>query len=157
LTSDREPDPYAVLNVPRSATPTEIRVAYQALVSKYHPDRHQGNPLEDLASARLAELNRAYEILSDPARRAAYDAGAGVPHRAAPTDSQMSKRLIRGAIFLLVVPLVFRLGGAALRGVVGLARDLFEATASVPGGRLAVVTGLALTVLVVVLLRRRRS
>jgi preprotein translocase subunit Sec63 len=157
LTSDREPDPYAVLNVPRSATPSEIRAAYQNLVKRYHPDLHQGNPLEELASARLAEINRAYEILSDATRRAAYEAGSAVPRSGTPVASAMGKRLILGAIFLLVVPLVFRLGAVVIRGLVGLTRALFEATASFPGGRLAAVTILALTILVVVLLRRRRS
>ena len=64
-----EPDPYAILGVAPTASEAEIRAAYRALVAKYHPDRHQGNPLEELASAKMAEINRAYEILSDPVRR----------------------------------------------------------------------------------------
>ena len=63
------PDPYAVLGVDRAASAAELRAAYRALVARYHPDRHQGNPLEDLASERMAEINQAYELLSDPARR----------------------------------------------------------------------------------------
>jgi hypothetical protein len=77
-------DPYTVLGVPRNATSDEIKAAYRALVAKYHPDLHQGNPLAELAAARLAEINSAYEILSDPGRRAAYDAGPSWPR---PTGS----------------------------------------------------------------------
>ena len=75
-----EPDPYSVLGLARTAGDAEIRAAYHALVAKYHPDRYQGNPLEDLATEKLAEINRAYEILSDPARRADYDRGQAFWH-----------------------------------------------------------------------------
>jgi len=47
--------------------------AYKDLVARYHPDRHQDNELKDLAEEKLAELNTAYEVLSDPGRRAAHD------------------------------------------------------------------------------------
>ncbi|HEY2900109.1 MAG TPA: J domain-containing protein [Polyangia bacterium] len=152
------PDPYEVLNVSRTATQSEIRAAYQVLVLKYHPDHHQGNPLEDLASARLAEINRAYEILSDQTRRAAYDAGSSARPGPVPVpDPRTAKRLIAGVALLLIIPLVFRIGGVAIRGLAILARDLFEATASMPGGRPAAVTIVALTILTVTLLRRRRS
>ncbi|HEX3696503.1 MAG TPA: J domain-containing protein [Polyangia bacterium] len=151
------PDPYEVLNVSRSATQSEIRAAYQVLVIKYHPDHHQGNPLEDLASARLAEINRAYEILSDESRRSAYDAGAGARPGPVPAPNpRTAQRLVGGVALLLIIPLVLRIGGVAIRGVAILARDLFEATASMPGGRPAAVTVVALTILVVTLLRRRR-
>lgn len=155
--SDRELDPYSVLNVTRSATQSEIRAAYQILVTKYHPDLHQGNPLEDLAGARLVEVNRAYEILSDPIRRAAYCAESGAQHRPVAAASLTSKRLIWGVAFLLAVQLVARTGAYVIRGLLGLARDLLELTASFPGGRLAVIALLALAILAVTLLRRRRS
>ena len=82
---EAEPDPYSVLGVARTASDSEIRAAYRALVAKYHPDRHQGNPLEELAGARMTEINRAYEILSDPARRAAFDSGQVIWPRATNT------------------------------------------------------------------------
>jgi curved DNA-binding protein CbpA len=156
LTSGSEPDPYTVLNVPRTATPSEIRAAYHALVAKYHPDLHQGNPLEELASARLAEINRAYELLSDTARRGAYDAGDPGPRRAAPAPARKGRGLVLVIAALLVVPLAFRAGAVVLRGLVALARGLFEASASVPGGRPTAVAVLALTILAVTLRRRRR-
>ncbi|MBC8132379.1 MAG: J domain-containing protein, partial [Deltaproteobacteria bacterium] len=78
MSAATEPDPYVILGVPRTATAAEIRAAYLALGARYHPDRHQGNPLKELASAKMAEVNRAYEILSDRKRRAAFDnAGVG--------------------------------------------------------------------------------
>jgi curved DNA-binding protein CbpA len=43
------------------------------LATRYHPDHHQGNELEDLAREKLTQLNEAYETLKDPARRSAYD------------------------------------------------------------------------------------
>ncbi|MEO8214763.1 MAG: J domain-containing protein, partial [Myxococcales bacterium] len=66
-------DPYLVLGVPRTATAPEIRAAYLALGARYHPDLHQGNSLRELATAKMAEINGAYEVLSDPAQRAALD------------------------------------------------------------------------------------
>jgi curved DNA-binding protein CbpA len=57
-----------------SASGQEITKAYRALVSRYHPDKHQDNELKDLAEQKLAELNEAYEVLSNPTSRAAYDA-----------------------------------------------------------------------------------
>jgi curved DNA-binding protein CbpA len=54
MTPKAESDPYSVLGVARTASDSEIRAAYHALVAKYHPDRYQGNPLEDLANEKLA-------------------------------------------------------------------------------------------------------
>src|SRR4029077_2381815 len=99
MSAPAPPDPYAILEITRCATDAEIRAAYLALVSRYHPDRHEGNPLADLASAKLAEVNRAYEILSDPARRAAWDhshGGRGMPVAGAarPTQGKFFGRAI---------------------------------------------------------------
>ena len=74
--ADAADDPYAVLGVARSATEAEIKAAYQTLAGRYHPDLHQQNPLEDLAKERMIAINAAYALLSDPARRAGYDAGS---------------------------------------------------------------------------------
>ena len=65
---------YEVLGVPRTATQEQIRFSYRALAARYHPDKHQGNPLQELAAERLARINEAYEALCDPQRREAYDA-----------------------------------------------------------------------------------
>ena len=61
---------YEILEVSRNASPEVIRAAYKSLMQHYHPDRNPG----DAAHAERATLIRqAYEVLSDPARRAAYD------------------------------------------------------------------------------------
>ncbi len=67
---NREPDYYAILQVHPDAEPEVIDAAYRRLAAKYHPDV---NPSPD-ATARMQELNEAHRVLSDPARRAAYDA-----------------------------------------------------------------------------------
>ena len=150
-------DPYAVLNVARTATAEEIRAAYLRQAARYHPDRHQGNPLEELASARMAELNRAYELLSDRPRRAAFDAGARTKTDRAAAERGMSGRFMKGAALLLAVPLVFRTGAVIVRVLAALFRLLFEAVASLRGQRLAAVGGLtAVVVLVFATFRRTR-
>lgn len=62
---------YAVLGIPPNATPEDIKRAYRALVRQWHPDV---NP-DPSAADRFREIQHAYEVLSDPSRRAAYDAG----------------------------------------------------------------------------------
>ena len=63
-------DLYETLQVSPTAEPEVIEAAYRRLALKYHPDK---NPSPD-ADERMKQLNRAYEILQDPARRAKYDA-----------------------------------------------------------------------------------
>jgi curved DNA-binding protein len=62
-----------VLGVPRTATPDEIKRAYRQLARKHHPDLQ---PAAERAKAaeRFKEINEANEVLSDPERRAKYDA-----------------------------------------------------------------------------------
>jgi DnaJ-class molecular chaperone len=63
-------DPYAVLQVARNAEPEVIAAAYRSLARKYHPDK---NAASAAGTQRMQEINRAYEILKDPAKRKAYD------------------------------------------------------------------------------------
>ena len=63
-------DYYEVLDVARNATDEEIKKAYRKLAMKYHPDRNQDNPS---AEEKFKEVKEAYEMLSDPDKRAAYD------------------------------------------------------------------------------------
>ena len=62
-------DYYEVLGVDRSGTPEEIKKVYRRLARQYHPD------VSDVpdAEARFKEINEAYEVLSDPEKRATYD------------------------------------------------------------------------------------
>jgi molecular chaperone DnaJ len=63
-------DYYEVLGVARTATPEELKRAYRKLALQFHPDR---NPDDPQAEARFKEINEAYEILSDQAKRQRYD------------------------------------------------------------------------------------
>ena len=63
-------DYYDILGVSKSATDDELKKAYRKLAMKHHPDRNPDNPE---AEARFKEAKEAYEMLSDPARREAYD------------------------------------------------------------------------------------
>jgi len=65
----QEPDYYAILQVHPRAEQDIIDAAYRRLAAKYHPDV---NPSPD-ATARMQQINAAHSVLSDPARRAAYD------------------------------------------------------------------------------------
>jgi molecular chaperone DnaJ len=63
-------DYYAILGVPRNATEKEIKAAYRKLARQYHPDV---NPGDKQAEEKFKEINEAYQVLSDPEKRAAYD------------------------------------------------------------------------------------
>jgi len=69
-------DYYEVLGVPRDADAKAIKDAFRSLALKYHPDRNKAPEAE----ARFKEIAAAYAVLSDPKKRAEYDAGghAGV-------------------------------------------------------------------------------
>jgi len=65
-----ERDYYKVLGLSRTASADEVKRAYRKLAKKYHPDR---NPDDKAAETRFKEVQSAYEVLSDPQKRKAYD------------------------------------------------------------------------------------
>ena len=161
-----EPDPYFVLGLARDAGEAEIRAAYRDLVAKYHPDKHQGNPLEGLAAEKMAELNRAYEILSDPDRRAEYDrSGGGWPRPVGPgwrggaaiPLRRKRRRWLLVLGILLLLPLLIRIVTALLRPLVRLLGGAFERVAAARGTPLLGVIVLAVLLLLVLFLLRRNG
>ena len=65
-------DLYATLGIPRTASEADIKSAYRKLAKELHPDRNKDNPK---ASEKFSEATRAYDLLSDKAKRAQYDRG----------------------------------------------------------------------------------
>jgi molecular chaperone DnaJ len=68
--SERPRDHYETLGVPKSAGADDIKAAFRKLAAQTHPDR---NPSDPKAAQRFKEINAAYQVLSDPQRRAMYD------------------------------------------------------------------------------------
>jgi len=63
-------DYYKILGTSRSASDAEIKLAYRKLAKKYHPDHNPGNKG---AEEKFKEINEAYQVLSDPTKRARYN------------------------------------------------------------------------------------
>ncbi|PZF71378.1 J domain-containing protein [Taibaiella soli] len=61
---------YQILEISRTASPEEIKSAYRRLSKKYHPDMNGG---EKYFEEKFKEIQSAYEVLSDPYRKAVYD------------------------------------------------------------------------------------
>jgi molecular chaperone DnaJ len=68
------PDYYKVLGVGKNASEEEIKKSYRRLARQYHPDRNQG---DKQAEERFKQISVAYDVLSDPEKRKAYDRGSG--------------------------------------------------------------------------------
>jgi DnaJ-class molecular chaperone len=64
--------PYEVLGVKKDASADDIRKAYRNLAKQFHPDLNPGKPA---AEARFKDISSAYDLLSDPEKRARYDRG----------------------------------------------------------------------------------
>jgi DnaJ-class molecular chaperone len=65
-------DPYEILGVQKNATPAAIKSAFRRLAKKLHPD---ANKTDKTAATKFSELNAAYEIVGDEAKRKAFDSG----------------------------------------------------------------------------------
>jgi len=112
-------DFYGILQVHPKAEKEVIDAAYRRLAAKYHPDVSRVSG----AVERMKQINTAYEVLSNPVKRAAYDATRGVapspdtpPHAATrsryPSKARQTLLIAAGLMILAVV--AFRLGHALL-------------------------------------------
>jgi len=86
-------DYYEILGVSRDTSPEDIKRAYRRLARKYHPDAYKGDKSE--AERRFREIAEAYEVLSDPDKRAQYDrfghAGPSQGFDFGPTDFRRAR------------------------------------------------------------------
>lgn len=77
LRRSKRKDLYSVLGVGHDATEQEIKTAYKKCALKYHPDRHTSKSAEEKAEAeaKFKGIGEAYEVLSNPEKKARYDEG----------------------------------------------------------------------------------
>lgn len=89
-------DPYAVLGVGRDASEDEIKKAYRRLAKKLHPDMNPGNRARE---QQFKEITAAYDLLSDPIKRARYDRGEidGAGAERGPSFHEQTSRAYRRA------------------------------------------------------------
>lgn len=69
-------DPYEILQVSPGAGDDEVKAAYRELARKYHPDNFAGNPLSDLATEKMKEINEAYDEIMNRRRNGGSGNGA---------------------------------------------------------------------------------
>lgn len=85
-------DLYKVLGVSPNASDEEVKAAYRMLARKYHPDSYAGNPLSDLASEKMQEINAAYDQIMS--MRRAQSTGQGSANGSGPSQFSDIRRLI---------------------------------------------------------------
>ena len=89
-------DYYKILEVPKTATESEIKAAFRKLAKKYHPDL---NPDNKEAEAKFKEMNEAYQVLSNPEKRKKYDEYGKDWEHADEFEKAKQQRQYRGSEF----------------------------------------------------------
>jgi hypothetical protein len=109
---------YETLEVSPKASQEVIRAAFKSLMQRHHPDRRPG---DEAAAHKAAQVASAYEVLSDPAKRAEYDAGLR-RQQAAPAAATATRRApVRTARSLRAASRLPSVSKAVPWGPVGLA------------------------------------
>jgi curved DNA-binding protein CbpA len=88
---------YEVLGLAAGADPAQVKAAFHALAKRSHPDVNGGDAN---AAKRFKDINAAYEILSDPKKRAAYD--LGLKHKRAESHRRVWRAIATAAASFLV-------------------------------------------------------
>jgi len=114
------PDYYAALEVPSTATASEIKRSYRRLVRKYHPDLNR-----QARDQHIKLLNEAYAVLSNPSKRAAYDATRAEEARR--TAEQEAQRLRQAQARQQQEQARHEAGMTWAEGLVGFVRELKKA------------------------------
>ena len=96
-----EANHYTVLGLDRRCTEAQIKTAYRLLARQHHPDL---NPESAEALARTQALNAAYEVLSDPERRTAYDAELAAKKSAPPNPARILLPLLPVITLAVALP-----------------------------------------------------
>ncbi|KAI7901239.1 uncharacterized protein BX663DRAFT_457420 [Cokeromyces recurvatus] len=75
LRQSKRRDYYKILNVNRDADAKTIKKAYRKLAHEWHPDKYNGELAKEQVESKMADINQAYEVLSDPDKRQQFDNG----------------------------------------------------------------------------------
>lgn len=107
LKRSKEKDYYKVLGLPHDADEVQIKAAYRKMTRQYHPDKavRLGVSKED-AEKKMAAINEAYEVLSDPELKARFDRGDD------PNSQERHGGPFQGSPFGGGRPVFFQQGGA---------------------------------------------
>jgi curved DNA-binding protein CbpA len=102
-------DPYAVLGLPPTATPDEIRRAYRNQVRAHHPDTRTSPQSLPSVDQQLRRVIAAYNLLRDPERRARYDRAA--ERRSTASRAPAETIIPNSAVTVRVLGVTLRFGG----------------------------------------------
>ncbi|KAI8368738.1 hypothetical protein BD560DRAFT_398563 [Blakeslea trispora] len=75
LRQSKKRDYYKILDVPRDADARTIKKAYRKKAHEWHPDKYSGDLTKDQVESKMADINQAYEVLSDAEKRQQFDHG----------------------------------------------------------------------------------
>lgn len=93
-------NPYEVLGIKETATDEEVKKAYKELAKKYHPDKYVDNPLSDLASEKIKEINAAYDAIMRERKNGGSSGTSGGYQRGAYSGGTKSERYNRIATMI---------------------------------------------------------